>query len=502
MSDAEEYKVKYWKSKHRDALRELETQEGAFRSLEHILRRLVTRLCTAAAGADSRLDVELNRLSAANRRNAAAAELEVLFESLTKAVADMPDVPTSAVERATARAVAAASETAAAAAGTPSDAGTQPPADDGTESGPASTAATGGGAAASGSALATRWSATIAAVGALLGRLQQGETPQSAAHKLHDELAQVADDGALAGIVERAADLVRDRAERLAREKLEALALLTQVTRRLDEVAVFIASGNSDRRASFDEAENLNTQVLGQVRVLSDEVRIATDLGQLRGVIASRVDSISQQMQVFRQREEHRFLEHSARTDALSKKVAELTRQTRALEADLDKERQRARIDSLTGLANRAAFEERLAEEVSRWQRAPIPFAVLFWDIDHFKAINDNFGHAAGDRVLREVARCFQARLRASDFVARVGGEEFVALLAGTPPQGAMKVADDVRLSVAALRMHFRGTPVPVTVSCGVTELRAGDTTEIVIDRADSALYSAKKHGRNVCIAA
>ncbi len=295
---------------------------------------------------------------------------------------------------------------------------------------------------------------------------------------------------------------MRERSDRLTRERLEAGALLTQVTRRLDDVAAFIAAGTGDRRATFDDAEHLNTKVLAEVREMSDEARAATDLAPLQALIATRMDSISTQVRDFRMREESRFLEHSARTENLSKQVSELTRQTRTLEADLDKERQRARIDALTGVANRASFDERLAEEITRFQRSGTPVAVLYWDIDHFKSINDNFGHSAGDRVLREVARCFAGRLRGSDFVARTGGEEFVTLLVGSPTSGAMKVADDLRLAIGALRMHFRGTPVPVTVSCGVTELRSGDTAEAVLDRADSALYKAKDGGRNVCIAA
>jgi diguanylate cyclase len=201
-------------------------------------------------------------------------------------------------------------------------------------------------------------------------------------------------------------------------------------------------------------------------------------------------------------REESRFLEHSARTETLARQVTELTRQTRELESSLDKERLRARIDALTGVANRAAFDERIADEIARFQRAGTPVAVLYWDIDHFKRINDTFGHSVGDRVLREVARCFATRLRGTDFVARIGGEEFVTLLIGSNGDGAIKVANDLREAVGALRMHYRGTPVPVTVSCGVTDLRNGDSAEGVLERADAGLYKAKDGGRNLCIAA
>lgn len=498
MKVGEESEPNYWKTKHRNAVREMEAQERAWHALEHILRRLVTRLCAAAIGFDTRLDAEVTRLSRAIRDEAPATELEMLFSTLSKAIAALPDpaaatqptqlmalpTPRSAAARVTAPAPVAA---AAPEHVSPPAAAPEPAAEP---------------VVAPAITIEKRWEATIAAVASLLARLSPSEAPNAMAQALLVELQQAESDLILASIVERAADLVRERADRLTRERVEAATLLTEVTRRLDEVASFITSDSGDQRARIDDAESLNQRVMTDVRELADEARDATDLAPLRLLIAKRMDSISTQVREYRAREESRFLEHSARTTKLSKKVSDLTRKTRVLESDLDSERQRARIDALTGVANRSSFDERLSEEIARWKRAGTAVSVLFWDIDHFKSINDSFGHSAGDRVLREVARCFADRLRGSDFIARFGGEEFVTLLIGTPTSGAMKVADDLRQAVAALRMHFRGKPVSVTVSCGVTEIRSGDSSEAVLDRADVALYKAKEGGRNLCVAA
>jgi diguanylate cyclase len=108
----------------------------------------------------------------------------------------------------------------------------------------------------------------------------------------------------------------------------------------------------------------------------------------------------------------------------------------------------------------------------------------------------------AGDRVLQSVVRCFTASLRASDFVARIGGEEFAVLLSGLKLAEAMHIANQVRTAVEGLRFHFRGTPVRVTVSCGITELHQDDASEAAFDRADAALYRAKHGGKNLCVAA
>jgi diguanylate cyclase len=127
---------------------------------------------------------------------------------------------------------------------------------------------------------------------------------------------------------------------------------------------------------------------------------------------------------------------------------------------------------------------------------------VLLWDLDHFKSINDRFGHRVGDGVLREVARCLVRSLRVEDFVARIGGEEFATLMVGATVEQAMMRAEELRTAVAALKLHVHGTPVHVTISCGATEIRSDDSAETLFDRADAALYRAKESGRNLCSAA
>jgi diguanylate cyclase len=183
-------------------------------------------------------------------------------------------------------------------------------------------------------------------------------------------------------------------------------------------------------------------------------------------------------------------------------RIAELERETSDLHSRLDSEKQGARVDPLTGIANRKSFEERFAQEIAQKPRADLAVVMLLWDLDDFKIINDSYGHRAGDRVLQSVAACFMAAVRGNDFVARIGGEEFVMLLSGTKLAPAMLIANQLRSAVEALRFHFRGTPVRATVSCGVTELLDNDAAEAAFDRADSALYRAKHNGKNLCVAA
>jgi diguanylate cyclase (GGDEF)-like protein len=159
-----------------------------------------------------------------------------------------------------------------------------------------------------------------------------------------------------------------------------------------------------------------------------------------------------------------------------------------------------ASTDPLTGVSNRRVFLAACERELARCQRSGETFSLLVADIDHFKRINDRFGHMAGDTVLCAIADCIQAQLRTSDILGRWGGEEFVVLLPDCPPNAALEVADRLREGVE----HF--TPpnldVHVTVSLGVATFRgAPDPLDDVLRRGDQALYQAKAAGRNRVLA-
>ena len=154
--------------------------------------------------------------------------------------------------------------------------------------------------------------------------------------------------------------------------------------------------------------------------------------------------------------------------------------------------------DHLTGLANRRAFHDAADIEITRWQRQPRPLSVLMIDADHFKRINDNHGHPAGDAVLRHLAACLSATFRAMDVVARVGGEEFAVLLPGTCLEGAEAVALRVCERLRGHPVHVDGKAIGCTVSIGVAAMEPGvDDIHALLQRADAALYAAKAAGRN-----
>jgi diguanylate cyclase len=440
----------------------MENEEKRWRQVEQALRRLIGRLCAAGMGVDLQLDDELAALAAANRRNADAAELERLAESLTtavRAVDAVSPVPTIVIPPATVPVAAAAPAPA-------------------------------------------RWDSTCAAAAKVLESLRSLNANDAAALDLQSKLTRIKTDAELAAILDTIADLVHTHGAILALDCEQAAAVLTAVTTRLEEVSGFLAESGMDARSRFEDTASLNDSVISQVQDLTAAVNSATELAVLQTLVNARLETVTKQVQSFRSREENRQLEHTGRSERMVARIADLERETQELNSKLDREKHGARLDPLTRLGNRKSFDERIARDLSRCSQANLPVAMLVWDLDNFKNINDSYGHRAGDRVLQSVATCFLSGLRAEDFVARIGGEEFVMLMTGLPFAKAQQIADELRGGVESLRFHFRGTPVRVTASCGFTDLRPGDTPDSAFERADAALYRAKRGGKNACVAA
>lgn len=160
--------------------------------------------------------------------------------------------------------------------------------------------------------------------------------------------------------------------------------------------------------------------------------------------------------------------------------------------------RRDAAHDALTGLANRRGALDRLKSEVARARRSGNPLSVLMLDLDHFKAVNDTWGHAVGDKVLVETAGILRSELRGEDLGVRFGGEEFLAILPGTDVDAARHVAERIRQRTAASRVAADdGDAIHITISIGVATLDGLEDSTALIARADDALYQAKERGRN-----
>lgn len=159
---------------------------------------------------------------------------------------------------------------------------------------------------------------------------------------------------------------------------------------------------------------------------------------------------------------------------------------------------QLSRTDRLTGLNNRGYWEECLQHEYARHRRYQSMAALVMFDIDHFKAVNDTFGHPAGDKVIQAVAEVIREQIRDTDYAGRYGGEEFVVLMPDIDTSGAIVFAERLRLRIESLVVTYEKQAIPFTISLGVADLSfPTDDHKQLIERADQALYASKKGGRN-----
>ncbi|GAB6067287.1 hypothetical protein JCM13664_06050 [Methylothermus subterraneus] len=327
----------------------------------------------------------------------------------------------------------------------------------------------------------------------LLRELETFPALAEPSRQLIDSLKQ---GGALPEVLTGTARLLFESYVMLRQEREEIQDFLAQLTIKLQQLD---AQAQNIGRV-FGEKQGWNAALTAQVARLRTQTLEETSLDALKSLIVERLDSLTEQLVVICKVEAKQEAELAEQIAALTGRVAELEQETQDLRRRLKAAQQQARYDPVTGLPNRQAVDERLTQEFSRWQRFRQPLSLLLWDIDHFKQINDRFGHQAGDKILRVVAQTLRGGIREVDFVGRYGGEEFVMLLPGTDLEGALKVAEKLREAVKGCGFNSRGKPVPVTISCGLSGARPGDTQASLFERADQALYQAKQTGRDRCV--
>jgi diguanylate cyclase len=217
----------------------------------------------------------------------------------------------------------------------------------------------------------------------------------------------------------------------------------------------------------------------------------------LKSEVSKNIDDIRGGVDDFADRFDERHDATAERNLKLTEQLSQMEQETQELQVMLQENRTKLLYDALTGVYSRMAYDERIQQELARWTRYETPFSYVILDIDFFKRINDNYGHNAGDKALKIVAQLMTTYVRQSDYVFRIGGEEFVLLLTNTAQDNANKLVEKMRAGIAASSFHFKGEPVTLTLSAGITETRKGDNVESIYERADKALYKAKHSGRD-----
>ena len=456
-----------WKGKYLDALDEIDRKEQSWSAIETLLRRAVARVAITASGVDELTDGPLHDIRGAVGKVLDTERLEGALTQLSECVITVEGIEPAEPDRSP----GSDTQTAPGPGSRPDSPEVEEPA---------------GKLEAVLIDLIDRLSVTPAIAEALAStrsRLRDGFASEG-----RDEVLQELADG-----VGRVLESLRE-----TRRSLESL--VGHVSEQLGHFQDYVAHAHADLESSVESRAELEAGVSAHVDGLRDEVLGSDDVDSLRRGIQDRLAGISDQILCYRQREDTRLSKSRHENAALTQRIRDLETETVELGSRCEEQESELTLDPLTQVDNRYSYERQIHEEFERWRRYHQPVSFAIWDVDRFKAVNDTFGHQAGDQALTRLAQIVRSNLRESDFLARIGGEEFVVLMPGVDAEQATLVMEKLRRNVELTGFHLKRRRTPITISCGITELRPGDSPASVYERADQALYRAKTGGRNRCV--
>ncbi len=440
-----------WRKRYYEETEQLERGLQQSRAAEDDLRRLAARLCLAAQGQTLELDRCLDETLAAIRSQATTRTLNQLISSLGQAIESLDAQVSASVDRKQ-------------------------------DSSPSAQ---------------SRMKVATELLIEIIDRLDLEGESRTQAGVLRGNLYRLADEQQLHEAILNLADILKRNSRQANERAAHFRALLKRVTHRLDEVTAHLVLDRQAQEQGAQSSQALNDHIQREMQALNQVSREAQDLNSLQRDVEDKISRVDQHLVDFRARERELAAAYRERSEHLQERVAELEQQAVDMASAMQAQRKRALTDALTGIPNRSAYSEHVPAVLKQCQAAGDALTLAIWDIDEFKAVNDAYGHQAGDKAIQLVARHLHQALGDQAFTARVGGEEFVTVLARYDAEQALPVLQRVRAEIAQLPFHHANQPVPITVSCGVTHCSALDDLDAVYGRADTALYEAKRGGRN-----
>ncbi|MDH3629805.1 MAG: diguanylate cyclase [Gammaproteobacteria bacterium] len=331
----------------------------------------------------------------------------------------------------------------------------------------------------------------------LLERLTLIQGADSSAQEIQERVHEGVDDEQWTDTLNDIVNSISGSIKNLEQEKRELENFIVKVTEQLEDVTQTIVEDQKDHESNHEDAKSLQSFVQEGMELIQKNVQSSNDLQEVKSGVAKNIDDIRGGVDEFADRFDERHDATAERNLKLTEQLSQMEQETQELQVMLQENRTKLLYDALTGVYSRMAYDERIEQELARWTRYDTPFSYVILDIDFFKRINDSYGHNAGDKALKIVAQLMTKYVRQSDYVFRIGGEEFVLLLTNTAQDNADKMVEKMRAGIAASSFHFKGEPVTLTLSAGITETRKGDSVESIYERADKALYKAKNSGRD-----
>lgn len=334
----------------------------------------------------------------------------------------------------------------------------------------------------------------VSSVNDLLEKLTTSEEYFEKAKQLKDELSEITEFNQLISAFQHVKLFIIDM---VRHDRDEQKKFLAELNEKLEMLQGFLSSAEKLEELKQLEEDTHNEKIRENMQSIKENASSATSLNSLQLLIESKVNTMVEQMDHYREVQDQNKQKTEHELNQLYQRLKETEIVTSALMNDLNSKSSSALTDALTQLPNRQAYEERLHSDYIRWQQFEHELSIIVCDIDKFKIINDTYGHQAGDKVIKKVGEVLRDHFRKIDFVGRYGGEEYVILLEKTPQDKAAELAERARAAIQECQFHFRDQPVQITMSFGVYSFQSGDAIETGFDLADKALYSAKEQGRN-----
>lgn len=281
-------------------------------------------------------------------------------------------------------------------------------------------------------------------------------------------------------------------------ERNQITDFLSEIGGSLIEVESLFLNSMTQNEQVYSQNNSFNSLLDSQMEDMKKSAQLSSTLAEFKSLVISRLAAIRTALEEKRRTE-------TLREETLNVEVQHLQQSLSRMKKEIDDVHEKRKalekeilIDQLTGIANRRALKRRLKDELQRYQRYQQFFSIILFDIDHFKSINDRYGHWAGDKCLKEIIKRIKPILRETDFLARWGGEEFIILFPGTDIDNASAVAERLRKTIENTRFLYHKQEISLTVSIGVTKVQQTDHgQETIFTRVDKAMYEAKRKGRN-----
>ena len=291
--------------------------------------------------------------------------------------------------------------------------------------------------------------------------------------------------------------IIKKYYDSIAERNKELEEFMHQTIQQLEETEQHLSSELDSYKQKFSDDREFENTISSNMNMIKEDFHAGKDIVSIKKMVLSKIENINRGIEIKREQDLERLKETEQTLEAMGKKITDIKMDANELKKKAAELESESLMDNLTGLYNRKAYDQKIAESIANLRRYNISSSLLMCDVDDFKKINDSYGHNIGDLALKKLARLLKEKLRINDFISRYGGEEFTVILPNTDLSGAAKASESLLSFINKSVFSYKNNKIPLTISIGVSHLKKSDTADTVFDRADSALYLAKKSGKN-----